>query len=275
MKVNLKSIPFQKYKRVFAFGCSFTEYKWPTWANVLQFEMPQAEFYNWAKVGGGNLYITSTLMSVNQKYTFTSEDLILIMWSTHCREDRYIKSGWLTPGNIYTQNYYSEDFVKQFSCAKGYLLRDLSLITATKFALDSMPSDYLMLRSVEANWDSKYFDGDDFNGVIELYKNILEDFPPVLYDSVKDGTGGWINGHEYDWPDLKYNSPKFLDYHPNPEMYMQYLLNIGINISEKTQMYVRQLNQELKNCKNEDDINRWWRGIYQAIPNYHSGMHLI
>ena len=275
MKVNLQSIPYQKYKRVFAFGCSFTEYKWPTWANVLQFEMPQAEFYNWGKTGGGNVYIASMIMAVNQKYRFTQDDLIMIMWSTHCREDRYIGTGWLTPGNIYTQNFYSEDFVKQFSCAKGYLVRDLAYMTSTKYALQSLPCDYLQLRSVPVDWDRKYFDGVDFDGVLNLYEDIINDFPPVLYDSVTNGRGGWINGHEYDWPGIKIHSDKFLDYHPNPEMYMNYLLNIGVNISEKTQEYVKQLTRELKTKNNEDEIVDWWRSTHKAMPNYHVGLHLV
>jgi hypothetical protein len=276
MRVNLTSIPYQKYKRVFAFGCSFTEYIWPTWANVLQYEMPQAEFYNWGKTGGGNVYIASMVMAINQKYKFTSDDLVMIMWSTHCREDRYIKTSWLTPGNIFTQNYYSEDFIKQFSCAKGYLVRDLAYMTAIKYALQSMPCDYFMLRSVDVRWDDKHYLGDDFENVIDLYKDVIDDFPEVLYESVKNGKGGWINGHQYDWPGLDYKSPKFLDYHPNPKMYMDYLMHIGFNISEKTQNYVKQLTNELHAIDHRPTIEEWFKNFNNKNhPNYYWGLHLV
>ena len=46
-------IDFNKYKRVFAFGCSFTNYIYPTWADLIMHEMPSAECYNFGKAGGG------------------------------------------------------------------------------------------------------------------------------------------------------------------------------------------------------------------------------
>ena len=44
-------------KRIFTFGCSFTNYLWSTWANILGYEFREAEFYNFGKSGAGNQYI--------------------------------------------------------------------------------------------------------------------------------------------------------------------------------------------------------------------------
>ena len=48
---------FKKYKRVFAFGCSFTCYRWPTWADLIGKQCEGAEFRNYGKSGAGNLFI--------------------------------------------------------------------------------------------------------------------------------------------------------------------------------------------------------------------------
>ena len=39
--------------RLFTFGCSFTKYTWPTWADLLGLEFD--EFENWGVSGGGNV----------------------------------------------------------------------------------------------------------------------------------------------------------------------------------------------------------------------------
>jgi hypothetical protein len=43
-----------KFKRAFLFGCSYTEYKWPTWANILKKDL-DIPVYNWGLSGLGNV----------------------------------------------------------------------------------------------------------------------------------------------------------------------------------------------------------------------------
>jgi hypothetical protein len=40
------NIDFFKYKRFFAFGCSFTKYHCPSWSDLISKEMPNAEYVN-------------------------------------------------------------------------------------------------------------------------------------------------------------------------------------------------------------------------------------
>ena len=50
---------FKKYKRLFAFGCSFTCYIYPTWADIIYQSLNEdCEFYNCGRSGGGNLFIS-------------------------------------------------------------------------------------------------------------------------------------------------------------------------------------------------------------------------
>ena len=47
-------------KRLFTFGCSVTEFIWPTWADILGREFDYYE--NWGRVGAGNLYIFNSII---------------------------------------------------------------------------------------------------------------------------------------------------------------------------------------------------------------------
>ena len=54
---DASTIDFSKYKRLFVFGCSFTQYRWPTWADIIAKDNPHLEYFNTANSGAGNLYI--------------------------------------------------------------------------------------------------------------------------------------------------------------------------------------------------------------------------
>jgi hypothetical protein len=98
-------------RRLFTFGCSFTNYKWQTWADIIgtQFE----EFQNWGKSGAGNFFISSNLYECHSINKITKDDVVLIMFSSIDRFD-FInqKSDFETNGSVYGE-YHSlyGDFV--------------------------------------------------------------------------------------------------------------------------------------------------------------------
>lgn len=265
------------YKRIFSFGCSFTNYKWPTWADVISFDYPEAEYYNFGKSGGGNLFILSTLMAANKKYRFTQDDLVLVMWSTFSREDRYIQNGWETPGNIFTQGYYNQEFVKKYVCVKGCIVRDLALISSGEITLNALPCDAIMLKSVDPDYDERMFDGNAFHEVISLYKDTIDNMPATLYSFATNGCGGWINGHWYHWPNVGNSTPEkpFLDYHPNPKMYSEYLTSIGIKVSPHAQQKAIDYTTELHTLKNQSEIEVWGATGFLTLPKRYYDLHLI
>ena len=46
----MQDLMLQKYNRFFSFGCSFTQYHWPTWANVIGMHFDYDNFYNMVDV---------------------------------------------------------------------------------------------------------------------------------------------------------------------------------------------------------------------------------
>ena len=111
--------------RLFTFGCSFTQYIWPTWADILSKEF---SFYeNWGKRGAGNVYIANTVAQSVILNKINKDDTVIIMWTNMMREDRYI-TDWVCQGNIYTQSVYDEDFIKKYVTVKGCYIRDMAQI---------------------------------------------------------------------------------------------------------------------------------------------------
>ena len=73
--------------RLFTFGCSYTEYIWPTWSDVLAHDLDCDEAHNYGKAGMGNQGIACRLIEANRKHSFQPEDIICIVWSSWTRVD--------------------------------------------------------------------------------------------------------------------------------------------------------------------------------------------
>ena len=89
--------------RLFTFGCSFTQYMWPTWADILS---KNFNFYeNWALAGAGNLYIFNSIIEAHKRHQFKNDDTIIIMWSGLTRIDYYKNNSWQPQGSDFELKY--------------------------------------------------------------------------------------------------------------------------------------------------------------------------
>jgi hypothetical protein len=132
----LNNLEPQKYKRFFAFGCSFTNYHWPTWADIIGQDV---EFYeNWGEPGAGNHFIFNSVIEANARHNFNKDDLIMIMWTTKEREDRYLDNKWVhsTPNSI-EKDYGSAWVKKYYLDPSWYIMRDMAFIESTHTFLQS------------------------------------------------------------------------------------------------------------------------------------------
>src|SRR6056300_596079 len=209
--------PFSEYKRFFAFGCSLTKYNWPTWADIIATEVP--EYYNYAQSGGGNLFIANSIVEANLTHKFTEDDLIIVMWSSVSREDRYKNGKWKTPGNIYSQEEIDMEFVYKWSEDRFYLMRDLALIELTSVYLNNLSCDSDMLKMVDFeeikikdNIKSNYLED-----IIATYSSTLKNIKPAIVDVVYGGV----------WPIIPIKGwggkGQTADYHPTPLGHLKYL----------------------------------------------------
>jgi hypothetical protein len=170
--------------RFFAFGCSFTRSKHPTWADIVARQYDHYE--NWGQPGAGNSFIFYSLMECHKRNKITPDDVVMIMWSSIGREDRYVNGEWLTPGSIYNQTDYDETFVKKFTDPTGYLLRDTAHLAAAKAVLDSIGCKYHFFSIVPFNVPDdnvfKMFSID--KKISNLYQAELDTVAPSVYEVI-------------------------------------------------------------------------------------------
>lgn len=232
----MTNIDFTKYKRVFAFGCSYTSYAYPTWADILFTECVNAELHNFGRAGAGNTQIGSNVVQIDLRFNFCETDLVMIMYTSPMREDRYINGNWIALGNVFNQNYYDKNFVKNYCDPIGLLIKDYSNIALIKRYVNSLNCDSLQLL------------GDDYNSDIgslgtsaeelQLVEHIQNVFKPIVetFTNPRLQKEGGFNGfHKYDNQFKKF----IKDGHPNPKEYLEFLQGLNLNLTENSFTYVK------------------------------------
>lgn len=118
--------------RLFTFGCSFTQYMWPTWADIVAYDMG-IEYYNFAIAGLGNVGIHHRILEADLKHKFTQDDIILIFWTSWCREDRVKNGNWLTTGSVLTDGneVYDRNFRKKYWDYSNDIVKNSTAIIST------------------------------------------------------------------------------------------------------------------------------------------------
>ncbi len=191
----IDSLDVTKYKRFFAFGDSFTNYYWPTWADIIGNEIPI--YQNWGLKGSGNHFIFNSIIECNQRHKFTQGDLVIVMWTGCTREDRYVNNQWVTAATAYRETLYGKEWVQRFgSDTRGLLLRDIAYIKAIQTLLEHSGVDYAQLNSIPIARNGS-------EDVIHLYSDVLSQIKPSLH-MILEGKG-------------KHDS------HPSPEEAIEYL----------------------------------------------------
>lgn len=275
----MKNLEYKKYKRLFVFGCSFTHYYYPTWATIMSKNIPRAEYHNLGMSGAGNAFISSRIIEANKIYKFCDTDLLMVMWSTYCREDRYMPDGyWKTPGNIYSQGDYDHTtdlYFKQYGQPLTYLVRDLATIETTTAYVNQLPCDSVLMLSVPLDHqilsdsesrsstsitDDNYPERDNFFYYRDLYSDLEKSYNKSLLELQMNGV--FTNSCEYkvDWSKELHS-----DYHPSPENYFEYLQKIGLDLNDAAKEYASESTEKLKLIKHQNDFEKIFPNLHKPL----------
>lgn len=141
-------------RRIFTFGCSFTSYAWPTWADLLGEEVEHYE--NWGLSGIGNRAIAERVVEAHIKNKFTKDDIVVVQWTTHLRHDFYNQSptclperllGWKTSGSVFNYHnvkIYDQKWLDTFFFEPAYLMHTFNHIALTQGLLESTGCTWFM-----------------------------------------------------------------------------------------------------------------------------------
>lgn len=204
--------------RLFAFGCSFTNYRWSTWADCLA---PEFDFFeNWGQSGGGNHFIFNSVMECDQRCKFNASDTVIVCWTTVTREDRYIDGRWHTLGNMYTCPIYNQEYLSTQVDPRGLLIATLAYIKAVKVLLQARGTKWKFI-SVETIPD------------LNIYKDVVTDMLPSYRDTLF--AQGWPNRNG--------------DPHPSPAEHLIYLDTVLPGWVTKSQTRVKMQQESVNVAK--------------------------
>ena len=217
--------------RLFTFGCSFTNYRWSTWADCLA---PEFDYFeNWAQSGAGNHHIFNSVMEADQRHKFTAGDTVVVCWSAAQREDRYIDGRWHTPGSVhFAKTVYHPDYLRSHVDDRGFLIRDLAYIKAVKRLLESCGINWRFLSM--SRWhqiDPAYKDA------VDLYQDVLDSIVPGFDQTV---FSKFLNNN---WPTDRH------DQHPTPAEHLAYLDTVLPGWVTKEETRVKMYNESINLIK--------------------------
>jgi hypothetical protein len=259
-------------KRLFTFGCSFTEYAWPTWANLLSLNFDY--FENWGYRGIGNRGIAERVAECNIKNKFTKDDVIIVQWSTHLRNDWYHihnlpdgrPAGWKTSGSMFTNNnalLYNRQWIELFFHEPAYIMHTLNNIILVQGLLESTGATWYMTSIT----DFRDLAIDLTNeGYVNSTNKLFDLYPEFkCYSSIwDDRTENWLTPfydfastcQEDSWYFKDDNNNLWKETHLSTQQYKKWVVQeLGIHLSIPNSIIDKldKLDTIVKNIKNTTD----------------------
>lgn len=256
-------------KRIFAFGCSVTAYRWPTWADIIgkSYHNKGYEYYNFANSGSGNEYILNSLFLADTKFKFTPDDIIIIMWSSWNREDRYIvdynwtpglRGQWTKEGNILTavmdSPRYDPSFLKYWSLEHD-ISKNITAIKSARKCFNITHDDHIPPYEQSEN-ASKNNNADVGDRIFEAYT--------TKWDTSKDSNYFHIFEKLRPNPDSRLDIFIRLDGHPLPSEALAYVQQFtDFDIDDDTVEWVNEWSyrmirwSEINNKRETPILNSW------------------
>lgn len=184
--------------RLFTFGCSVTQYHWPTWADIAGTKWNH--FENWGEAGAGNYFIFNSIIECDAINNITPDDTVAIMWTAPARQDFYSVNRW-----GHTQSIFNTDNLIAH-CPDGYWLSTFSYIYAIDQILKNRKIPYTMATWVDySDSDSKFHQM--FENLLSHIQYIPLSLKPILIpkinaiDTLIENLYNSLSGP--DWPSLE------------------------------------------------------------------------
>jgi hypothetical protein len=167
-------------RRLFVFGCSYTKYYWPTWADLLSLNFDYYE--NWGLGGVGNQCIAQRVQECYLANNFTRDDTVIVQWSSYTRYDCYLDH-WQSRGSVFSENennvhVFTPQWLNTFFSEKGFLLNTLSNISFIQELLTNTGCTWYMtsmndIFSLNTDIMDQRISAECIPGYTEYQKNLL------------------------------------------------------------------------------------------------------
>jgi len=202
-------------KRIFAFGCSFTNYLWAGWSEVLAYEL-NAPLYNFGVGGACNQFIFNSLIQAHAHYKFNADDLVIVEWTSMARRTVFEDGEW------HLTSPKSEKLAADYD-SLGFFLRDIACIAAAQSLLNEAGCEWYNFKmtdfflpslagpaaKLEANQEK----------VEVLFGDTLNAIKPSFFDVLYGGKVGMLVKRNAD----EFQQPHYAEAHPFTTEHLKYL----------------------------------------------------
>lgn len=219
--------------RFFAYGCSFTKYYYPTWADIIINDVDEG--YNCGRLGSGNQLIANRICETNALKKFNRDDTIIIMWSNFFRDDVY-KDGWQTKGNIFFYKDNVEDLAH-------YVYRDCNLITSTLYSLRTTGATVISTSINNPYTDNLLLEDKTIANILDRYETWVRPQTKTLQEYC------WYPNIQKDKtrPQILANQTWQIEDHPLPLEHCNFVENVlQYKVSEKSKRFVSDWQDKLR-----------------------------
>jgi hypothetical protein len=196
-------------QRIFTFGCSFTNWIWPTWANILLYKN---DGVNFGFKGAGVEHILHTIVECDRKYKFNENDIVVVMFTTPIRWDLILGEKeliWKCNGQTTTSDH--KKYLDELFSVEGLIYKSLNNILIINNYLKNKNTNYYLTSMNDMFNDfGNYFENitvnDNLKELIEYVKNEVKLDIPNIHT--------YLYGNEKKWNTTKIWADLY-DYHPS------------------------------------------------------------
>jgi hypothetical protein len=249
----------KNFDRFFAFGCSFTRYSWPTWADIIGLNFSNSSYYNYGYWGVGNHYIFNAIMEADQRHKFTSQDLIIVQWASHLRFDFYWSTEWrnIRPHDVSVKKY--KEYIRDIFDERGHIIRDIAMIKSAKDLLDNRNCHYKFIPIVPLLWIDEYQrKQSSHDDILELYGSVFDKMETSFIEFLGDYSK---------FRPIYINNVKIEDNHPVPSDHDNYIKNILPEFWTNRTNFIKQLDLKVSELVNTPD-----KGWHYSWPEINRGI---
>ena len=211
-----------------AFGCSFTNYAWITYADILKAD-------NMGMPGSGNERIFYEILNCYKNNTLKDYDGIVVQWSGHNRFDYLTTNGWTEP-----------DGAIMFSNENKYIWRNIKSWYNDKYEIEKTQNYIYSANAIlEEVGIKKYF----------MSMNCISN-PKILLNNLQSKYKG-----SYEFDRAPWTKSKFVDDHPTVAQHLEIANQcaeyFGTEIPKSTAEKCMQIHNKIQTANDWEDTKTY------------------
>ena len=205
-------------KRLFTFGCSFTRWHWPTWNDYIGLNFD--EYYTLGCGGADNKHILYKLLQADRKYKFTSDDCVMVMFTSFNRLSYVDKDFHIhNIGDLVHHNIKAHPIGKNYNFQTA-VYDNYIVIQSIKSILESKKIKYEFLQSMKHDFYHENFEArgeikKPLDYCLDLFKYpVMENWVYENYDFEKEKVIWKDEGNQDGHPIMKHHFDYVKEFFP-------------------------------------------------------------